>query len=118
MGGGGTENFATVPTTICAMFLQSYQKSIRVFPNWPRNQNAAFGHLLACGDFLISSRLHNGRIAYVRITCPRGGVCRLANLWPGEAIGYHTSIGAAGLVRGSRLNLKTAPGETIVITSP
>ncbi len=116
MGGGGTENFATVPVTICNMFLQSYQRNIHVFPDWPRNQNAAFRHLLACGDFLVSSRIAGGRIEYVVITSLRGGQCRIANPWPDHPIraairGGKTSrlsgaVLRVGMVKGQRLKLQ------------
>ncbi|EQD54736.1 Trehalose and maltose hydrolase (possible phosphorylase), partial [mine drainage metagenome] len=67
MPAGGIENEATVPTTIAAMLLQSYQRNIHVFPDWPKRQDASFGDLLAVGDFRVSSRLTDGQVAYVRI---------------------------------------------------
>ena len=117
MGGGGTENFATVPTTICGMFLQSYQKNILVFPNWPKNQNASFGNLLACGDFLISSRLHQGRIMYVQITSGRGGPCHLVNPWPGRRVAVSQLRHMRRTIRGKTLSLITRAGETLRLTA-
>ncbi len=117
MGGGGTENFATVPTTICGMFLQSYQKNILVFPNWPKNQNASFGNLLACGDFLISSRLHQGRIMYVQITSGRGGPCHLVNPWPGRRVAVSQLRHLRRTIRGKTLSLITRAGETLRLTA-
>ena len=117
MGGGGTENFATVPTTICGMFLQSYQKNILVFPNWPKNQNASFGNLLACGDFLISSRLHKGRIAYVQIISRRDGMCHLVNPWPGQQVRVSRARHPEKTIAGKTLTLATRAGELLRLTA-
>ena len=115
MGGGGTENFATVPTTICAMFLQSYQKNIHVFPDWPKNQNASFGNLLACGDFLVSSRIHNGQIDYVKVISKRGGECRILNPWPGQTVRVQRTGVALKVLSGTVLKLPTTPGEELTL---
>ena len=117
MGGGGTENFATVPTTICGMFLQSYQKNILVFPNWPRNQNASFGNLLACGDFLVSSRMHQGRVAYVQIISERGGECHLVNPWPGRRVAVAQLRHPERTITGKTLSLAMRAGETLRLTA-
>jgi hypothetical protein len=59
--GGGTEDFAIIPAAICAMFIQSYQQNIHLFPDWPMVQDASFGNLNACGGFLISSQVKSAR---------------------------------------------------------
>ncbi len=115
-GGGGTENFAIIPTALSMMLLQSYQKNIHLFADWPADQDASFGNLLACGDFLVSSAIHGGRVQYARIVSHRGGVLRLANPWPGKAAGYSTSTGQSGVLYGSVLTLPTLPGETVRLT--
>ena len=83
-GAGGVENEATVPTAIAGMLLQSYQKNIHVFPNWPKNQDASFGDLLAVGNFLVSSSMAGGKVKNVQITSQIGGPCNLANPWGSE----------------------------------
>lgn len=114
---GGIENEATVPTTIAAMLLQSYQKDIHVFPDWPSTEDASFGDLLAVGDFLVSSQLKGGRVAYVRITSERGGLCRLANPWGAEA---EVELKIAGektqLLHGAELDISTHIGEQLMLT--
>lgn len=112
---GGIENEATVPTTIAAMFLQSYQQNIDVFPNWPASQDASFGNLLAVGDFLVSSSIKNGTIEEVTITSLRGGVCRLTNPWAlRQTIEAREIGGAVKLMHGSDLVVLTHPGERLV----
>ena len=117
IGNGGVENEATVPTTICAMFLQSYQKHIHLFPDWPNNQNASFGNLLACGDFLVSSAIDQGQIGYVRIISQRGGVCSIANPWPGRAVELRISGRKPAVISGKVLQVNTTRGEAFLLTA-
>ncbi len=116
IGNGGVENQATVPTTICAMLIQSYQKHIHLFPNWPKNQNATFGNLLACGDFLVSSSIEQGNIVYVRVISKRGGVCSLANPWPGRQAELIITGELSSVLSGAVFNLHTTPGAALVLT--
>jgi hypothetical protein len=117
-GAGGVENEATVPTAIAAMLLQSYQKNIHVFADWPANQDASFGDLLAVGDFLVSSRISNGKVDDVKITSQRGGTCNLANPWGAEqAVKVQIAGGASKVLHGATLTIATRAGEKIVFTS-
>ncbi|NNM86471.1 MAG: hypothetical protein HKL96_12045, partial [Phycisphaerales bacterium] len=115
-GGGGTEDFAIVPTALSMMLLQSYQQSIHVFADWPADQNASFGNLLACGDFLVSSAIRSGQVRYMAIISQRGGTLHLANPWPGKVATYSTTTGQAGRLHGQVLTLPTSSGEQIRIT--
>lgn len=111
---GGVENEATVPTTLCAMFVQSYQRRIHIFPDWPRNENAIFGNLLACGDFLVSSRIHARRIRYVKIISQDGLPLRLENPWPGQEVRYTVDRGRPKIVGGKVIMLSTKRGESLL----
>jgi len=117
MPAGGIENEATVPTTIAAMLLQSYQKDIHVFADWPSTEDASFGNLLAVGDFLVSSQLKGGHVAYVQISSQRGGLCSLANPWGAEA---EVEMKIAGektqLLHGPVLDISTHAGEQLTFT--
>jgi hypothetical protein len=116
-GGGGTENFAVTPAALAAMFVQSYQANIHLFPDWPRDQNAAFGQLNACGGFLISSAIHGGTVNYVVVKSLAGEDCHLANPWPGHAVALTSSTAPAQTLTGDVLVFKTAPGEEVRLTS-
>jgi len=117
MPAGGVENEATVPTTIAAMLLQSYQRNIQVFADWPKGQDAAFGDLLAVGDFLVSSRIHKGQVRYVRIVSDRGGWCRLANPWGArQTVRLRIDAQAPELLRGAVLRIATHAGERLLFT--
>ncbi len=113
MGGGGTENFAVVPAAVCMMLMQSYQGSIHLFADWPRSEDASFGGLLACGDFLVSSALRHGRVAYAAIQARAGGVCRLVNPWPGKKAALKTSTGKTMLLSGTVFAVPVKRGETL-----
>ncbi len=115
-GGGGVENCADIPAGLCAMFLQSYQTNIHVFPDWPISQNASFGDLLACGNFLISSRLRNGHIQFVRIVSNSGRELRLANPWPGHPVHVSFTGGRTKTIRATVLKIPTTPGESLTFT--
>ena len=116
-GAGGVENQATVPTTIAGMLLQSYQKNIHVFANWPKNRDASFGDLLAVGDFLVSSSMSGGKIEKVRITSQIGGPCNLANPWGLEqAVQVQIAGKPNKVLRGAVLTIPTVPGETLLFT--
>ncbi len=114
MPAGGIENEATVPATIAAMLLQSYQKNIHVFANWPKDQDASFGDLLAVGDFLISSKFAGGQVAFVGVTSQRGGMCSLANPWGADR---SVSLRVAGekpvVLHGAVLKVPTHAGERL-----
>ncbi len=116
-GAGGVENEATVPTTIASMLLQSYQKNIHVFPNWPKDLDASFGNLLAIGDFLVSSHKSGETIEEVRITSQRGGSCNLANPWGAEqAVQLHIAGQQTKELHGAILTVATIPGESLLFT--
>jgi hypothetical protein len=114
---GGVENEATVPTTISAMLLQSYQKNMHVFADWPKNQDASFGDLLAVGDFLVSGKISEGRVSYVRITSRRGGECRLANPWGADrAVQLRIAGKQTTVLHGAVLKVSTQVGERLQFT--
>ncbi len=114
--GGGTENFAIVPCTLSMMFLQSYQKDIHLFPNWPLSQNAKFSNLNACGGFLISSEIRSGKVVFVKITSSAGQMCRILNPWKSKKVVVQTGSGHKSIVSGSLITLSTKKGEEITLT--
>ncbi len=68
---------------------------IRVFPAWPKEQDASF-KLAARGGFLISSSFRAGKVEFVEIESLAGEECRLVNPWQdhrGEILRYATTRG-------------------------
>ncbi len=115
-GGGGVEDFAVVPATISAMFIQSYQQNIHIFPNWPMDQDASFGNLNACGGFLISGELAHGQVSYVKIQSNAGQECRLVNPWPDARVRISSDKGPGTVTSGKLLTFTPRLNEVVVLT--
>lgn len=115
-GGGGTEDYSIVPCMLANMFLQSYQTNLHIFPNWPANQNAAFGNLNACGGFLVSSAMTNGLIPYVQITSTVGQMLNLANPWPQTTVQVASTVNPTTQFTGTIFNYQTQVGEVVTLT--
>lgn len=106
------ENFA-VPVVINECLMQSYNGTIRLFPNWPLDRAAAFTTLRAVGAFLVSASCANGQVDRVEILSEAGTPLRIVNPW---AAGARVISGAGEeIVRGELIEAPTAAGETITL---
>src|SRR5512136_1128731 len=65
------ENFA-LPAVVNECLMQSYNGTIRFFPNWPMDADAEFHTLRAAGAFLVSARLAGGKVQEIRVTSEAG----------------------------------------------
>jgi len=77
------ENFA-LPAVINECLLQSYTGTLRLFPNWPKERDAAFHTLRAAGAFLVSAEIRGGTVAWVEVCSEAGGELVLLNPWAGK----------------------------------
>ncbi|MCC6486297.1 MAG: DUF4838 domain-containing protein [Candidatus Hydrogenedentes bacterium] len=104
------ENFS-LPVVINECLMQSYDGTIQLFPNWPKDKPAAFRTLRAAGAFLVSATCSEGRVNEVEILSEAGSTLRLHIPWEG---GAHL-ITASGErdVPDALLELATITGETI-----
>ena len=76
------------------LLLQSVADIIRVFPAWPREQDAAFADLRAQGGLLVSAEQKAGVIGRVIIKATRPGTARVLNPWPGQPVAaVHAATG-------------------------
>jgi hypothetical protein len=116
-GGGGIENFNTVPSTIAEMLLQSFQGKVRVFPDWPAAADARFGDLRAYGAFLVSSRITGGAVQYVRVASEQGGPVVIVNPWPGKMLRIYRNGTDSGTLGGAEVTIPTTKGEVISIAT-
>ena len=116
-GGGGIENFNTVPSTIAEMLLQSFQGEVRVFPDWPMTADARFGDLRAYGAFLVSSQLKGGTVQYVRIASEQGGPVVLVNPWSGKMLRVYRNGTDSGALGGTEVTIPTAKGDVLSIAT-
>ncbi len=71
---------------ISEYLLQSVDNVIRVFPCWPKGQDARFADLRAQGGFLVSAQQQGGKVVQVKITSTVGGKLRLLDPWTGTII--------------------------------
>ncbi|HPN36520.1 MAG TPA: hypothetical protein PK843_18600 [bacterium] len=106
------ENFG-LPVVINECLLQSYNGVIRLFPNWPKDQTAAFHQLRCVGAVLISAEFKDGEVSWVAATSERGGPMTLLSPWP-----LHSRIsvdGKATRVSQSEYTFSMKPGQTLVL---
>ena len=115
-GGGGIETLAAVPLTINEMLLQSYEGTVRVFPNWERSRDASFNKLRAYGAFLVSSAMKNGEVSHVELISEKGRPCRMENPWQGKDVQLRRNGKKAETVAGRYLEFPTSEGEKIELT--
>jgi len=112
----GIEHCSVVPNTINEMLCMGHRGVLRVFPVWPRNQDARFVNLRAWGAFLVSARLRAGVVHTVEIHSEQGRPCTLVNPWPGQAVSLRRNGGPAEALSGERMTIPTSPGDTLVLT--
>ena len=74
------ENFG-LPAVVNECLMQSWDGTIRLFPNWPKDKDATFQDLRAAGAFLVSASQVGGRIGEIRIKCEAGGQLNLLLPW-------------------------------------
>jgi hypothetical protein len=94
--------------------MQSYNGTIRFFPNWPKKQDASFHTLRAAGAFLVSAELRNGIVIHVRIMSEKGNDLHMLSPWkqPVALIRGNKKT----VVKSTEIYLKTSPGEVIVFS--
>jgi alpha-L-fucosidase 2 len=108
-----TENFA-LPVVINECLMQSYNSTIRLFPNWPANKNASFSTLRAAGAFLVSAAQTNRKIMPVTILSEQGQELALENPWKDKSVKVQSRYGVR-VLKGSIIHLKTKAGEKLTI---
>jgi hypothetical protein len=114
-GGGGIETCSAIPGMINEMMLQSHEGVIRVFPVYPREEEASFHRLRTFGALLVSSEFDHGEVKYIVVESEKGKICRILNPWPEEAINVARN-GKVNENSPSRiLDFETSPGEKIII---
>jgi hypothetical protein len=104
------ENFA-LPAVINECLLQSYNGTMRFFPNWPTDRRAEFRTLRAVGAFLVSAAFDQGRVQWIEIESEAGAQLRLMVPWVHGA----RCVGAGGerAIPPGELEMPTQAGETI-----
>jgi hypothetical protein len=105
------ENFG-LPVVVNECLMQSYNGTIRLFPNWPLEKNAEFHNLRAVGAFLVSATLKNGEVKDIKVTSEVGGVLKIILPW--QSGGNVTTAAGKKSLFSSTVEMQTVKGETIV----
>jgi alpha-L-fucosidase 2 len=79
------ENLA-LPVVVNECLLQSYNGTLRLFPNWPLTQSAEFHTLRAVGGFLVSAVCTAGTVQWVCIFSEVGTPLKLVSPWKANDI--------------------------------
>jgi alpha-L-fucosidase 2 len=106
------ENFA-LPAVIDECLMQSYDGTIRLFPNWPKAQDASFTNLRAAGAFLVSATQKNDLVTGIRIQSEKGGDLRLIVPWGSK--GWMVRGSVKDRIATDTLTIKTLPGEIVTL---
>jgi alpha-L-fucosidase 2 len=97
------------------MMLQSHDGVIRLFPDWPVDQDTRFGTLRTVGAFLVSVKIKNGVVGEVSILSEKGRECTIVNPWPGKQVRLARNGNPSETLDGKRCTFKTGPGETVAL---
>jgi hypothetical protein len=105
------ENFA-LPAVVNECLMQSYNGTIRLFPNWPMEKDAEFHNLRAAGAFLVSASLKAGNVEEIKIVSEAGGLLKVILPWR-EGGTVRTNKGIQSLPSGIN-EIETEKGEVIL----
>ncbi len=82
----------------------------------PQEKSARFHQLRTYGAFLISSKLQDGKVEFVKIISEKGKKCILKNPWDSNVLLIRNKT-KKELVDGDILSFPTSVGESIELTA-
>ena len=97
------------------MMLQSFQGTLRIFPDWPMGSDAKFANLRAYGAFIVSSAIRSNVVQYVRVASESGGSFTLSNPWPSQSMEVYRNGVDAGAFSGTSETIQTCANDSILI---
>jgi len=104
------ENFA-LPAVINECLIQSYNGTIRLFPNWPMTKDAEFHNLRAAGAFLVSAALKDGKVTGIEIVSEAGSELKIFLPW-GKGGNMNNRKGKS-ILSSNYIEVNTETGEKI-----
>ncbi len=113
----GIENSCTVANALNEMMCMSAGNVIRLFPVFPKDQDACFKNIRTWGAFLVSASLKDGIISDVIMISEKGKTCTLVNPWPDKKVVLYRNGKKAETIEGERILFETAINETVEIKS-
>ncbi len=109
----GIENSCTVTNSLNEMLCMSVGNVIRLFSNYPKNQDASFVNLRTWGAFLVSAKLRNGVISDVQIYSEKGKLCTIVNPWKNKKVLVVRNGNNSETISGDRISFNTSINELI-----
>jgi hypothetical protein len=109
------ENLA-LPVVINECLLQSYNGTLRFFPNWPLDQNAEFFSLRAVGSFLVSAECGEGRVKWIQIVSEAGSNLAFVSPWASGAKLIQDGIEV--ILSGELLTITTRTNQIVMLKPP
>lgn len=106
------ENLA-LPVVINECLLQSYNGTLRFFPNWPLDQEAEFFSLRAVGGFLVSAACAEDQVKWIQITSEAGSDLSILSPWPSGA--KVIQDGDEVILTGEMLTISTRRNQVITL---
>ena len=106
------ENFS-LPVVINECLMQSYDGTIRLFPNWPVEKDATFHNLRAAGAFLVTAEMKNGKVTGIEILSEAGSTLKIILPW--ETGGTITNRKGKSSIKSNLVEIETEKGERITI---
>ena len=91
--------------------MQSYDGTLRFFPNWPMNKDAEFHNLRAVGGFLVSAWLKNGKVNEIKIVSEVGGLLKVISPW--SKGGTLKTDNGIKFIKSALVEIKIEKGEII-----
>jgi hypothetical protein len=99
------------------MLLQSWGGKIRIFPSIPSFwHNAYFHGLRAEGAFLVTSKLEDGKVKYIKILSESDGICNIVNPFHQAAIITNLSKLKKSKLSGPILSFHAKRNENYLLT--
>jgi hypothetical protein len=107
------ENFG-LPAVINECLMQSYDGTIRLFPNWTMDKDAEFHNLRAAGAFLVSAILKDGKVKEIRIYSEVGTKLKMILPW-GKGATMKNNNGTTRL-SSNEVEINTSKREVLLFT--
>jgi len=104
------ENFA-LPVVINECLMQSYNGTIRLFPNWPMEKDAEFQNLRAVGAFLVSASLKDGKVSKIEVFSEAGSTLKIILPWENSTVKNRKGEKQINI---KEIELETEKGEKLV----
>jgi hypothetical protein len=109
----GIENSCTVANALIELMCMSVGNVIRLFPVYPKDQDASFTNIRTWGAFLVSAKFKNGFVTEVKLVSEKGKPCTIVNPWSGQKVKLIRNGKDAQNLEGERISFNTSMNETL-----